>query len=109
MSGAAVRAVAARGPSVCVLTQGHVLTVHELPRTLVLEATVHHLDVLLELPDPAPAEVVAALEVFSELAGVPLPADDAQRWLLLAAGRLPLTSADRAVLGSAAERFPLLA
>ncbi len=113
LSGAAVRAVGALDPSACVATQGHVLSVHELARTLVTEATVHHLDVLVEVSGPPPAGLQVSLQVFSDLpAGVlgargpPLPGD-AERWLLLS-GRLPLTSADRVVLGAAADRFPLL-
>lgn len=107
LSGAAVRAVGALDPSACVATQGHVLSVHELARTLVTEATVHHLDVLVEVSGPPPAGLQVSLQVFSELAGLPFPGD-AERWLLLGAGRLPLTSADRVVLGAAADRFPLL-
>ena len=57
-SGAAVRAVADRRG--CVQTQGLVLTVADLADTLVVEAVVHHLDCLLQLPGPRPHPAAAA-------------------------------------------------
>lgn len=91
LSGAAVRAVAARPATSFVATQGHVLTVGELERTLVLEASVHHLDVLRDLPHPPP-ELVVAAEVLSALAGEPVP--PAPDRVLLATGRTASAAAD---------------
>lgn len=54
----AVRAVAERGG--CVQSQGMVLTRVDLAETLVVEAVVHHLDRLLQLPGPGPAPVALA-------------------------------------------------
>jgi uncharacterized protein (TIGR03083 family) len=108
-SSAAARALEARRCDERVRTQGHVLTAQDLASTLVVEAAVHHLDLLLDLPD-APRPPQEALDevarVFSALAGVPLPATEA--WALKGAGRLPLAGADRSLLGAAADRFPLL-
>ena len=56
-SRAAVRAARTADPRTRVRTQGHVLTVADLVSTLVVEATVHLLDLTVELPDaPAPRQ-----------------------------------------------------
>ncbi|OIJ88956.1 hypothetical protein BIV25_35300 [Streptomyces sp. MUSC 14] len=59
--------------------QGHVLSAGDLLTTLAVEATVHHLDLIAALPSP--------------LNGL--------------LGRAPLTAAERAAPGPAADRFPL--
>lgn len=108
---AAVRALAARRADERVRTQGYAIAVGALERTLVVETVVHHLDCLRELPgQPAPpaAALALVLEDFSALAGVRLPAGDDVGWVLRGAGRLPLQAGDRAALGAAADRFPLL-
>ncbi|MGI8535651.1 MAG: maleylpyruvate isomerase N-terminal domain-containing protein, partial [Mycobacteriales bacterium] len=109
-SEAAARAVGAHDPAQRVATQEQVMTVCSLERTLVLEAVVHHLDCLLELPSaprPGVGPSAVARETFSALAGTELP--EGEQWLLRAAGRLRLTDHDRSLLGAAADRFPLLA
>lgn len=110
VSGAAARAAAAC-PYECVATQGHVLTVPDFIATLVTEATVHHLDMAVELPDAAspPAVALAVVrETLDGLLGAPPPAhwDDAT-YALKGTGRVPLDATDRAALGEAAGRFPL--
>lgn len=108
---AAVRAVGARAPGETVATQGHLLTVADLTDTLVVEAVVHQLDCLLDLPDapaPAPAALAAARGSMAALADTVLPADDDAGWVLRGSGRLPLRAEDRELLGDAAARFPLL-
>ena len=60
-------------------TQGHVLTVADLASDLVVEATVHLLDLTVDLdgaPDPPPAALAEARRVLEGLHGAPLPA----RW-----------------------------
>ncbi|MEU6072618.1 maleylpyruvate isomerase N-terminal domain-containing protein [Micromonospora sp. NPDC047074] len=59
---AAVRAAGAADPDGCVTTQGHVLRVPDLLATLTTEAVVHHLDLVLDLPD-APLPGVLATRV----------------------------------------------
>ena len=93
-----------------VRTQGRVLTVADLLSTLVVEAAVHHLDLVAHLDRPGPdagplAEVRRVLE---ELAGGPLPGrwDDATA-ARRGTGRERLTAADRLELGPAAALFPL--
>jgi hypothetical protein len=111
---AAARAAAAADPTTFVATQGLVLTVADFIATLVTEAVIHHLDMLVDLPDAAvPAPEALAIAV-STMDG--LMSDDAVRpaswsptdYLLKAGGRLPLTARERRELGSAAGWFPLL-
>lgn len=110
-SRAAAHACRVAEPDV-VATQGHALTTADFVHTLVLEATVHLLDLTVAVPD-APAPPDAALgqvrAVLEALARGPLPA----RWddltaVLKGTGRAPLDEADRAWLGPRAELFPLL-
>lgn len=109
-SSAVVVAAGRVGPTDLVGTQGRVLTVADLLSTLTVEAAVHHLDLVahLDRPGPGAAPLAEVRRVLSGLLGGPLPAD----WDDVAAarrgtGREPLTEADRAVLGPAADRFPL--
>jgi uncharacterized protein (TIGR03083 family) len=94
-----------------VRTHSSVLTVRDLVSTLVVEAAVHHLDlvVALDRPGPAAGPLAEARRVFEGLHGGPLPAhwDDASL-VLWGAGRRPLTDAARADLGPGVARFPLL-
>jgi hypothetical protein len=111
---AAGRAAARAEPSSLVATQGHVLTVADFIATLVTEAAIHHLDMVVDLPGaPKPAAAAVAVAV-STMDG--LLSDDVVRpyswtdadYLLKASGRLPLDPRDRVELGEAAGWFPLL-
>lgn len=88
-----------------VTTQGHVLTVDALFRTLAVEATVHHLD--LRLGEPSEAGLAETRRVLDGLLGQRAPIPDATRYALIATGREPLTSKEADALGTAAERLPL--
>ncbi|MGN9916496.1 maleylpyruvate isomerase N-terminal domain-containing protein [Micromonospora palomenae] len=111
---AAVRAATAADPAGCVSTQGHVLRVPDFLATLTTEAVIHHLDLVLDLPDAPPPGPLACRVAVTTVDG--LLSDDAVRpsdwddadYLLKAAGREPLTNRDRAELGEAAGWFPLL-
>ena len=108
--GAAVRAVGMADPAARVRTQGHVLTVGDLASTLVVEATVHLLDLAVDLPG-APAPSVGALgetrRVLEGLQGGALPASwDDTTAALKGTGRVPLDADERAELG--ADWRPLL-
>jgi len=108
---AAVTAAAARArPDDLVATQGHVLRADDLLSTLAVEAAVHHLDLVASLarPGPSPEVLAEVRRVLEDLLGGPLPGawDDATA-ARRGTGREPLDDADRAVLGSSAERFPL--
>ena len=111
---AAVRAGEAADPAAFVATQGLVLTVADFIATLVTEAVIHHLDMLVDLTDaavPAPEAVDIAVSTMDGLMS-----DDAVRpaswsptdYLLKASGRLPVTPRERRELGEAAGWFPLL-
>ncbi|MEV4810213.1 maleylpyruvate isomerase N-terminal domain-containing protein [Micromonospora avicenniae] len=111
---AAARAAAAADPSGYVNTQGHVLRVPDLLATLTTEAVVHHLDLVLDLPDaPLPGPLAtrvatATLDgLLSDVAARPASWDE-HEFVLKATGRLPLSDRDRSELGDLADRFPLL-
>lgn len=111
---AAVRAAAGADPAGFVTTQGHVLRVPDLLATLTTEAVVHHLDLIVDLPDAPPPAALPARVAVASLCG--LLSDDAVRpagwddrdFLLRATGRVPLTDRDRWELGEAAGWFPLI-
>lgn len=108
---AAVR-LARLAPYPVVATQGHALSVADFAATLATEATVHHLDMIVELPAaPGPSGRCLSLvrRTLDGLLGEPVRAgwDDAQ-YVLKGTGRCPLSDEDRAHLGGQAERFPLL-
>lgn len=116
LSEAAVRAAAfglvEKGKRV--QTQGHVMAAKDFVATLILEATVHHLDLIVELPD-APEPDPEALQVTARtLDGLFGPEAwdvigwDTTTYVLKATGRLPLDAADREMLGAHAERLPLI-
>ncbi|MFI9808542.1 maleylpyruvate isomerase N-terminal domain-containing protein [Streptomyces sp. NPDC052301] len=108
---ATVRAAEAADPDRPVATQGHVLTAGDLLTTLAVEATVHHLDLTVRLPDapgPAPAGLAAVRATLDGLLGRPgLPGWSDTHYARVGTGRAALGDAERAALGAAADRFPL--
>ena len=107
---AAVRAARA-ATAAAVATQGHVLRPVDFtaPRR---GAAVHYLDLTVNLPSapaPDPPSLGLVRRVLDGLARTPLPRqlDDASA-AVKGTGRVPLTDADRALLGPLAERVPLL-
>ena len=111
-SEAAVRAARAADPRGRVETQGHVLAVPDFVSTLVLETTVHLLDLTVDLPtspSPSPAGLALVRSVLEGLFGGPLPSawDDAE-CALKGTGRLPLSADDRVWFGDRADAVPLL-
>lgn len=117
---AAVRAARAAPADGYVSTQDHVLSVPDFIFTLVLEATIHHLDLIVDLPR-APSPAVANLrlvrrtltELAAKISGEPAESNLARTgWddatlALKATGRLELTEDERAELGALAKNFPL--
>ncbi|WP_237448037.1 maleylpyruvate isomerase N-terminal domain-containing protein [Nocardioides flavescens] len=94
---AAARAAAAADPAAHVATQGHVLTVGDFVSTLIVEATVHLLDLSVDLegaaapPAAALAETRRVLEALEDRpTGGTLPSEwDDTEAVLRATGRLP--------------------
>jgi uncharacterized protein (TIGR03083 family) len=107
---AAVR-LAGLAPYPVVSTQGHALTVADFAATLAVEATIHHLDMIAGLaaaPGPSPRCLALVRRTLDGLLGEPVDADwDDTVYALKATGRSPLTTEDRARLGTQAVRFPL--
>ncbi|TDW15230.1 maleylpyruvate isomerase N-terminal domain-containing protein [Kribbella kalugense] len=95
-------------------TQGHVLCATDFVATLVLEATVHHLDLIVGLPD-APEPDSEGLQVTARTLDGLFGPDawdvigwDTTTYILKATGRVPLDEADLDMLGPHADRLPLL-
>ena len=110
---AAAHAAGTTDPDGRVATQGHALTVPDFLATLVTEAVIHHLDLIVSLPDagdPAPDAITLALATLDGLAAPDgLPAHWSEREALLkGSGRAELDGADRRALGGRAEMFPLI-
>jgi hypothetical protein len=107
---AVLYAAAHTDPAMPVRTQGHVLTAGDLVRTLVVEAAVHHLDLVVALDRPLPSAGPLRIvrETLDGLLGqaLPLPWDDVT-YARTGTGRAPISAADRRALGPLAGRFPL--
>jgi hypothetical protein len=107
---AAAHAADTADPTLRVATQGHVLAVTDFVQTLVTEAALHHLDLIVPLPNapaPAPSTITAALSTLEGM--TPLPAEwSPLEALRKATGRAPLTPEDRTTLGPRAAKFPLI-
>ncbi|MDH6565786.1 uncharacterized protein (TIGR03083 family) [Streptomyces sp. SAI-208] len=108
---ATVNAAADARPDLRVSTQGHVLTAGDLVLTLAVEATIHHLDLVTDLPGaagPSPVGLAAVRATLDGLLGRPVPLDwSDEHYARAATGRTPLTDAERLALGADADRFPL--
>ena len=94
-----------------VATQGHVLRVDDLLDTLVVEAGLHHLDlvVALDRPGPGASTLAAVRATLDARLGRPSPAEwDDATWARLATGRAALDVDAAALLGDAAPRLPLI-
>ncbi|MEU5853251.1 maleylpyruvate isomerase N-terminal domain-containing protein [Saccharopolyspora shandongensis] len=109
---AAGRAAELADPKLAVSTQDMVLTAGDYLSAYVLEWTLHHLDLIVHLPDAAgpPAEGLARTrEMLEEIAGTAFPAsfsdEDA---LLIGTGRRVPADAERAELGDLAAKLPLV-
>src|SRR3954447_21561923 len=111
-SAAVVHALTSTPPANRVRTQGHVLTADDLARTLCVEATLHHLDLLEGLPDaegPAATAFQEVRRVLDALVGEQVARGWAdERYARVATGRAQPTSEELAELGEVADRFPLV-
>jgi hypothetical protein len=108
---AAVRAASATDATTSVQTQGHVLTASDLVNTLVVEATVHVLDLALaiEVAPPSAEALTVVRSVLDGLLGEPVHGGwSDEEYVLKGTGRVALTASDRHTLGARAARLPLL-
>lgn len=108
---AAGRAAALADPEVRVATRDEILTVGDYLGAYVLEWTLHHLDLIAQLPeaeDP-PAETMARTrEMLEEIVGQQFPDSFSDKdVLLVATGRRAPTAAEQAVLDGLPAPFPL--
>ncbi|KAB8194676.1 maleylpyruvate isomerase [Nonomuraea phyllanthi] len=108
---AAGRAAELADPNLRVGTRDQVLTAGDYLSAYVLEWTLHHLDLVADLPDAAgpPAEGLAASrELLERIAGAPFPASFSDTdALLVGTGRRAPTEAERAELARSAAKVPL--
>jgi uncharacterized protein (TIGR03083 family) len=108
---ATVRAAAVADREGHIATQGHTLTAGDLMTTLAVEATVHHLDLVVALPDAPPPSATGLASVRSTLDGLlgrPVPVEwSDEHYARAGTGRVPLTATERQSLGPDAARFPL--
>jgi hypothetical protein len=98
-------------PDALVATQDHVLRADDLVTTLAVEAAVHHLDLVLDLPRPGPRPEPLSLvrRTLDDLLGYRAPDDwSDESWALLGTGRVPPGGRERRALGAEVVRLPLL-
>lgn len=94
-----------------VTTQGHSLRVDDLLRTLAVEAAVHHLDLVVQLPDergPSDEALQEVRRVLDGLAGEPFPAEWPDEHVVrIGTGREVPGPEDTLRVGPLAQRLPL--
>ena len=100
---AAARGIAEADPSQVVATQGHALSLPDLASTLAVEATLHHLDLVHQLPPPGPsaAGLAEVRRVVEALLDRDLVGWSDERVSLVGTGRDEPTSAELEDLGPA--------
>jgi hypothetical protein len=112
LGAAAGRAAELADPGMRVSTKDEVLTAGDYLCAYVLEWTLHHLDLTVNLPDaagPPASGLTRSREMLETIAGAAFPAsfsdEDA---LLVGTGRRAPTDADRTALGELAARLPFV-
>jgi hypothetical protein len=112
VSSAAVEAGLRADPRATISTQGHVMAIEDFLDTLVVEATIHHLDLVAHLPEaqrPPAGALASTRERLEALLGQPTTVDwDDTVAILRLTGRCELTASERSALGDAADRVPVL-
>jgi uncharacterized protein (TIGR03083 family) len=94
-----------------IATQGHVLAISDFVATLVVEAAIHHLDLITNLTarsDPASSALSITTATLDGLMPVSRPAHwDDETYMRKATGREALDRADLEALGQGAESIPV--
>lgn len=111
MGSAAGRAAALADPALPVGTQEQVITAGDYLDAYVVEWSLHHLDLVVNLPSaapPPPESLARTRAMLEQIAGVTFPDSfsDADA-LRVGTGRRPATEAERAALGDLASKLPL--
>jgi uncharacterized protein (TIGR03083 family) len=108
---AAGRAAELVDPGLRVSTRGQVITAGDYLSAYVLEWTLHHLDLIVQLPNaaPPPADALAcSRRMLEEIAGVAFPASFSDTHaLLVGTGRRAPTVTEQAELTTAGAKVPL--
>jgi hypothetical protein len=108
---AAGRAAALADPALRVGTREQVITAGDYLDAYVVEWSLHHLDLIAQLPEaaPPPAESLArARAMLEQIAGVEFPDSFSDKdVLLVGTGRRTPTDAERTALGDLASKLPL--
>jgi uncharacterized protein (TIGR03083 family) len=107
---AAVRRARETEDTSFVTTQGHVLATPDFIATLVVEATIHHLDLVVKSdgPRPDPRGVAITTATLNGLLGAPRPESwDDLTYILKTTGRADLDEKEHRALGQAGKRLPL--
>ena len=109
---AAGRAAELADPGVRVGTRDQVLTAGDYLDAYVLEWTLHHLDLIVDLPsatDPPADGLARSREMLEKLAGAPFPASFSDKdALLVGTGRRAPTGVEQAELGELAASLPFV-
>jgi hypothetical protein len=109
---AAGRAAQLADPNFRVSTRDEVLTANDYLSAYVLEWTLHHLDLIANLPDAAkpPADgLIRSREMLETIAGGAFPASFSDKdALLVGTGRRAPTNAENTELGELAAKLPLV-
>ncbi|MFF0333781.1 maleylpyruvate isomerase N-terminal domain-containing protein [Streptomyces fimicarius] len=109
---AAGRAARLADPDLRVSTCGEALTAGDYLSAYVLEWTLHHLDLVMHLPDaagPPPEGLARSRDLVERISGAPFPASFSDEdVLLVATGRRAPTDAERSELGELAAALPLV-
>lgn len=110
-AGAAVRATRMSYENPFVTTQGHILNTSDFIATLVVEATVHHLDLEpghKDTKQPAPPAVSITRQTVDGLLGAAPPDEwDDITYILKVTGRDPLTEDEDTAMGDIRGKLPV--
>ena len=99
-------------PHQAVTTQERTLRTSDFIATLAVEGAVHYLDLTVGLPsapEPDPASLALVRRMLNGLLGAEMPGNwDDRTYALKGTGRVPVSESDRGIIGTLADRLPLI-
>ncbi len=99
-------------PHQAVTTQERTLRTGDFIATLAVEGAVHYLDLTVGLPsapEPDPASLALVRRMLNGLLGTEMPGNwDDRTYALKGTGRVPVSESDRSIIGTLADRLPLI-